>query len=74
MMSIRIKRVKLDLPLTLRSVSQHRYMDCERYDKCLNKVIKKGWVSFSCSRCPKFIKRVKKKINRRFIYEKAEII
>ena len=73
-MSIRIKRIKLDFTLTLSSVSQHRYMDCERYDKCLSKVIRKGWVSFSCSKCPKFTERVKKKVNRRFIYEKAEVI
>ena len=73
-MSVRIKRIKLDYPLTLNLVSQHRYVDCERYDKCLNKVIKKGWVSFSCSKCPQFIKRIKQKLNRRFIYEKAEKI
>jgi len=68
-MKVRILRTELKNELILPMVSEHRHVNCSRYDKCLNKVIKKRWKSFSCSRCPVFRKYIRKKVNRRYFDE-----
>ena len=54
-MSFRVVMTELERPLlSLSSVAKHRNLDCDRYDKCLNKAIRKNWRSFSCAKCPIF--------------------
>lgn len=33
-------------------VEFHRNLFCAHYDDCLDEAVKRGWNSFSCSRCP----------------------
>ena len=35
-------------------VEFHRNLFCAHYDDCLDEAVKRGWNSFSCSRCPLF--------------------
>lgn len=35
-------------------VEFHRNLFCAHYDDCLDEAVKRGWNSFSCSRCPFF--------------------
>lgn len=35
-------------------VESHRNLFCAHYDDCLDEAVKRGWNSFSCSRCPLF--------------------
>jgi len=51
-MRIRIK--KLNCLLSQKKSYEHRYLDCDHYEKCLNKAFEKNWVSFSCIKCPRF--------------------
>lgn len=82
-MSLRIIITELNRPFSPSMMASHRNPDCERYDKCLDKVIKKNWKSFSCSRCPRFKayvkerERIKKKfggysiLQRGYLYEEG---
>ena len=49
-----IRRVRLHYLLS--ADNDHRYLECDRYDKCLSKVAKRHWVSFSCKKCSKYRK------------------
>lgn len=54
-MSLRVIITELERPsLSLSAMARHRNLDCIRYDKCLDKVVKKNWRSFSCVKCPIF--------------------
>jgi hypothetical protein len=37
-----------------RGVEGHRNLFCGHYDNCLDEAVKKGWNSWSCTRCPLF--------------------
>ena len=61
-MSFRITMTELERPIiSLSSAVEHRHLDCFRYDKCLDRAIKKNWKSFSCSRCAVFKAYLKEK-------------
>ena len=46
---------ELERPLlSLSAVANHRNLDCDRYEKCLNRAVKKKWRSFSCAKCSIF--------------------
>ncbi len=62
----RILRTELRSEIPVKRSSEHRFLDCKNYDKCLDKVIKKRWISFSCSLCPIYKDYIKSKINRGF--------
>ena len=53
-MGLRVIITKLNHPLFFAESKRHRYLDCPRYEKCLNKAINKNWKSFSCAKCPWF--------------------
>lgn len=58
-----IKRLRRELNLS--ESFDHRYLDCPNYDYCLRKVSIKDWESFSCNKCPIFIKHLKEKNGRK---------
>lgn len=33
-------------------VDQHRFLDCDNYDECLDTAVKRKWSNFTCSECP----------------------
>lgn len=35
-------------------VESHRNLFCAHYDDCLDEAVKRGWNSFTCTRCPLF--------------------
>jgi len=35
-------------------VEHHRNLFCAHYDDCLDEAVKRGWNSFTCTRCPLF--------------------
>ena len=37
-----------------RDVEEYRNVFCEHYDGCLDEVVSKGWMSWTCARCPLF--------------------
>ncbi|HZA52444.1 MAG TPA: hypothetical protein VE549_16985 [Myxococcaceae bacterium] len=49
-----------DLPHTINpevgpmraGVDTHRNIHCHHYDRCLDEAIRRGWPSFTCSKCP----------------------
>ncbi len=46
---------ELDSPINPdRSVEGHRNLFCSYYDGCLGEAVKKGWNSWSCTRCSLF--------------------
>jgi len=61
-MSLRIIITKLDWPIHISMVDKHRNLDCNRYEKCLDKAIRKNWRSFSCNRCSIFKAVLKEKV------------
>ncbi len=34
------------------SVESHRNLFCSHYDGCLDEAVKRGWNSWTCTRCP----------------------
>jgi len=71
-MSLRVIMTELERPLiSLSVVSEHRNLDCARYDQCLDLAVKKNWKGFSCSRCPIFKAYLKerKKLEKEFRYQ-----
>ncbi len=38
-----------------RGVEGHRNLFCSYYDGCLDEAVKKGWNSWSCTRCELFV-------------------
>lgn len=34
------------------TVESHRNLFCPHYDDCLDSAVKRGWMSFTCERCP----------------------
>lgn len=59
---------KLDRSIEFEEVSKHRHINCERYEKCLNKACSKNWESFSCIRCPIFkeFRKIRKNLDKKF--------
>ena len=45
---------RLSRQLTLLEVDQHRFTNCDIYEKCLDYAEERRWHSFSCSKCPAF--------------------
>ena len=43
--------VALDAPLDYTQVARHRNITCGRYNLCLEVVVRRKWISFSCSLC-----------------------
>ncbi len=41
-------------------VEDHRSLSCSQYDACLDVVLRRGWPSWTCSRCALF--RLRKKV------------
>jgi hypothetical protein len=33
-------------------VEQHRNLNCNHYDNCLDEAVRRGWQSFTCIKCP----------------------
>lgn len=33
-------------------VEEHRNLSCYQYDNCLDEAVRRGWQSFSCTKCP----------------------
>ncbi len=40
------------LQFTVEDVDQHRFLDCDNYDECLDVAVKKKWANFTCEECP----------------------
>jgi hypothetical protein len=41
----------LERPLDYEEVATHRHMGCGRYSMCLEVVVRRQWISFSCRFC-----------------------
>jgi hypothetical protein len=41
----------LERPLDYEEVGTHRHMGCGRYSMCLEVVVRRQWISFSCRFC-----------------------
>ncbi len=37
---------------TVEEVDQHRFLDCDNYDECLDTAVKRKWPNFTCTECP----------------------
>jgi len=37
------------------TVERHRNVHCDQYDQCLDKALRKRWLSWSCEHCAMFV-------------------
>jgi hypothetical protein len=45
----------LRMLLSRRDVAEHRNLFCRSYDRCLDKALECGWVSWTCVHCVRFV-------------------
>lgn len=46
-----------DFTAAVRAANERRYLDCEQYEKCLDKAAAANWPGFDCGTCKLFWQR-----------------